>query len=87
MTLSTFFLYAFYWSNIQTLVFLYTDPGSGALLFQLLIASFFGALFYARSFIRRVLTSISRKGSNKQNEQGNPADQAASTTPNEDKIP
>jgi hypothetical protein len=87
MTLSTMFVYAFHWSNIHTLAFLYTDPGSGALLWQLLIASFFGALFYTRSFIRRVIANISGRGSSKQSEQQAPADQAASTTPNEDSLP
>jgi hypothetical protein len=87
MTLSTLFLYAFHWSNIHTFTFLYTDPGSGALLWQLLIASFFGALFYARSFIRRVITMFSGKGTSKQSEQQAPADQAASITPNQDRLP
>jgi hypothetical protein len=87
MTLSKIVLYAFQRDNIQTLAFLYTDPGSGALLWQLLIASFFGALFYARSFIRRVQATISRKRRNNQSEQGAPDDKATSTTPNEDKLP
>ena len=30
---------------------LYADPGSGALALQLLLASFFGALFYLRSYL------------------------------------
>lgn len=30
----------------------YADPGSGALLFQILAAAFVGALFYARKIIR-----------------------------------
>ncbi len=29
----------------------YTDPGSGSLLFQLLLATFFGALFYLHKLI------------------------------------
>lgn len=32
----------------------YIDPGYGSLLWQLLIAGFFGALFYARGIISRV---------------------------------
>jgi hypothetical protein len=79
MTLSSLFSHALYWSGIHTLAFLYTDPGSGALLWQLLIASFFGALFYARSFIRRVKATISRR----QNEQQAPA---AATTTNEGRL-
>jgi hypothetical protein len=75
------------WSNIHTLAFLYTDPGSGALLWQLLLASFFGGLFYARSFIRRMAALISNRGSNKQSEQQAPANQAASTTSNQDRLP
>lgn len=80
-------LYAYNWSNIHTLAFLYTDPGSGALLWQLLLASFFGGLFYARSFIRRVIAMTSSRGSGKQSEQQATADQAASTTPNQDRLP
>jgi len=34
--------------------FIYTDPGSGALLWQLLLASFFGAAFYARFLTRSI---------------------------------
>jgi hypothetical protein len=33
---------------------LYTDPGSGTLILQLLAAGLFGLLFYLRYFIRRV---------------------------------
>jgi len=29
----------------------YTDPGSGALLWQAMLAAFFGSLFYVRRFI------------------------------------
>ncbi|MER3428412.1 MAG: hypothetical protein C4334_09975 [Pyrinomonas sp.] len=38
----------------------YVDPGSGALLWQLLIAFFFGAAFYARSFWSRIFGFRSR---------------------------
>lgn len=33
----------------------YVDPGSGTLLWQLLAAFFFGAAFYVRSFVSRIL--------------------------------
>ena len=36
----------------------YTDPGSGALIWQLLVAGFFGAIFY----FRRVLGWFRSKG-------------------------
>ena len=29
----------------------YTDPGSGALLWQMMLAAFFGSMFYVRRFI------------------------------------
>lgn len=33
---------------------LYTDPGSGVLLLQALVAAFFGGLFYFRKAIARI---------------------------------
>ena len=36
----------------------YTDPGSGALIWQVLVAGFFGALFY----LRRILGWFRAKG-------------------------
>jgi len=71
----------YHWSNIRTLAFLYTDPGSGALLWQLMLAAIFGALFYARLFIRRVIETIFRKERGKQNER-----QDAPDTPNQDGL-
>src|SRR5262245_61012683 len=59
MTLNVTFLYIFNLSDIQSFAFLYTDPGSGALVWQLLVASFVGGLFYIRSFIRRITTMMS----------------------------
>jgi hypothetical protein len=53
------FLYLFNRSGIHALALLYTDPGSGALIWQLLVASFVGILFYVRSFIRRIMATIS----------------------------
>jgi hypothetical protein len=41
-------------SNLTIAVLLYADPGSGAFLLQLVMASIFGALF----FIRRIKTVI-----------------------------
>jgi hypothetical protein len=54
MNLSISFLYIFNLIDIHTLAFLYADPGSGALIWQLLVASFFGILFYVRTFIRKI---------------------------------
>jgi len=36
------------------LLLLYTDPGAGALVWQLVLASFIGGAFYTRHVIRRV---------------------------------
>lgn len=38
----------------MTLLFFYTDPGSGAMLLQLLLATIAGAGFYFRSFFYRL---------------------------------
>lgn len=64
---------------IRSIAFLYTDPGSGALLWQLVVAAVFGALFYARLFIRRAAAMIFRK---ERGEQG----KAAPAGPNRDGI-
>ncbi|HLL15370.1 MAG TPA: hypothetical protein VK388_09920 [Pyrinomonadaceae bacterium] len=40
---------------------LYADPGSGALALQLLLATFFGALFYARSYLVRLKDRLAGK--------------------------
>jgi len=45
-------------NSIHFLLFLYTDPGSGALLWQLMLAAFIGIAFYARVFIRQVKTRL-----------------------------
>jgi hypothetical protein len=42
-------------------VFLYTDPGTGTLILQLLIAAFFGVLFYIRFFVKRIGGFFSRR--------------------------
>ena len=36
------------------LIFLYADPGSGMLLWQLITAAALGLLFYARTIIRKI---------------------------------
>ena len=38
----------------MTLLFFYTDPGSGTMLLQLLLATLAGAGFYFRSFFYRL---------------------------------
>ena len=43
------------------LFFLYTDPGSGALLWQLLLASFIGGAFYARQLLRQIKARITAR--------------------------
>jgi hypothetical protein len=82
MTLSVTFSHIFYWSDIHSLAFLYTDPGSGALVWQLLVASFLGGLYYIRSFIRRIAAMISGGRSGEQDAQQAAGNQANSTTPN-----
>jgi hypothetical protein len=82
MTLIVTFLYIFNWSDIHTLAFLYTDPGSGALVWQLLVASFVGGLFYMRSFIRRIKAKMSARRSEQQSDRQGAVDHARSTTPN-----
>ena len=44
--------------RIQLHLLLYTDPGAGALLWQLLLASLIGGAFYARLAVRQVKTRI-----------------------------
>ena len=33
--------------RLQTLILLYTDPGTGTLIWQLILAALFGGLFYS----------------------------------------
>jgi hypothetical protein len=46
-------------SRTPLLFLFYTDPGAGALLWQLLLASFVGGTFYARLLIRRLKARMS----------------------------
>lgn len=82
MTLSITFLYIFNRGDIHALAFLYTDPGSGALIWQLLVASFVGILFYVRTFIRRITAMMSGRRSNEESIQQAAVDRDDSTTPN-----
>jgi len=86
MTLSVIFLYIFNRSDIHSLAFLYTDPGSGALVWQLLVASFVGGLFYIRSFIRRITAKMSDRRSREQSDRQDGVDQAGSTTSNRNRL-
>jgi hypothetical protein len=86
MTLSVSFLYIFNWSDINTLAFLYTDPGSGALVWQLLVASFFGVLFYLRAFIRRITEKMSGRRSREKSNQQAAVARDRSTTPNRNRL-
>jgi hypothetical protein len=86
MALSVSSLYIFDWSDIHTLAFLYADPGSGALIWQLLVVSFVGGLFYVRSFIRRITAMISGRKSMGQCDQQSVVDPAGSTTPNRNRV-
>ena len=62
-------------------ILLYVDPGSGALVWQLLAASFFGGLFYARSVIRRIKRLFS---ANNQQSQQAARNEAPSSTAKSD---
>jgi hypothetical protein len=44
--------------GLVRLVFLYADPGSGMLLWQLITAAALGLLFYARTIVRKIRTMI-----------------------------
>jgi hypothetical protein len=86
MTLSVTFVYIFNWIDIHSFAFLYTDPGSGALVWQLLVASFVGGLFYIRSFIRKITAKMSSRRSREQSDQQGAIDQTDSTAPNLKKM-
>lgn len=43
----------------------YTDPGTGSMIWQLLMASGFGLLFYVRSFFRWVFSLGSKQAVDK----------------------
>lgn len=43
----------------------YVDPGSGALIWQLILAAFFGGSFYARSIIRHIKEWLAERKSSK----------------------
>jgi hypothetical protein len=58
----------------NSLALLYTDPGTGTLILQLLAAGFIGAAFYARQFARRARSLFSKKQ----------ADEAAPDSPSPD---
>jgi hypothetical protein len=86
MMLSVNFLYIFNWIDIHNLAFLYTDPGSGALVWQLLVASFVGGLFYIRSFIRRIAAKMSDRKSGRQSDRQGAVDHSGSTTSNRNSV-
>jgi hypothetical protein len=46
---------------------IYTDPGTGALILQLLVAAFLGTVFYLRYFTKRARNLFSRKRQNDEN--------------------
>ena len=74
-------------SNIFILVFLYTDPGSGALIWQLLLASIFGGMFYARTLIRKVVVTVFGKQSKTHKDGKSDLKQTSSSIPNQDQLP
>ena len=44
---------------LETYFMLYTDPGTGAMLWQLLAAAFIGGAFYFRHYIAKVKVLLS----------------------------
>lgn len=53
-------------NQVHLLFLLYTDPGAGALLWQLAVASLVGGAFYGRLLVRRAkarLAGLRRSGS------------------------
>jgi hypothetical protein len=86
MTLGVTFLYIFNWIDIHSFAFLYADPGSGALIWQLLVASFVGGLFYIRTFIRKITAKMSSRRSREQSDQQGAIDQTGSTAPNRNTV-
>ena len=49
--------------SMESNAWAYIDPGSGALIWQSLLASAFGAAFYFRTFIKRAFLWFRRGGS------------------------
>ena len=57
--------------GIYLLVFLYADPGSGMLLWQLITAAGLGLLFYSRTIVKKIRGILSperKKNSSPTNE-------------------
>ena len=46
---------------VKVCLFLYADPGSGTLIWQLLVAAFLGLMFYARFFVHKIRNAFSSK--------------------------
>ena len=66
-------------SGNAPLMLLYTDPGTGTLILQLLIAAFFGVLFYVRFFLKRVGGFFSRNKGAEDGLKGDPQPEAQLT--------
>ncbi len=47
--------------TLKPIILFYADPGAGALLLQLIIASFVGGLFYFRKFKDKILGRSPKK--------------------------
>jgi len=48
-------------SGTNLLVFLYADPGSGMLIWQLLTALFLGSVFHIRTISRRIREAVKNR--------------------------
>jgi hypothetical protein len=51
---------------ILSTIFLYTDPGTGAMLWQLSAAAFIGLAFYFRHYVSRIKVVFSARKNKKQ---------------------
>lgn len=61
------FLAAFFGLTLSLPAYAYVDPGSGALIWQLVMAFAFGALFYVKSAVRWLKKTLPGKERKKQN--------------------
>ena len=48
-------------------VYAYLDPGTGSYIFQLLVAGLLGGSFFARSFLKKLLSSVKKRRTDKKN--------------------
>ena len=72
------FLIVLIFSEAKAYAF-YTDPGTGTLIWQLLVAAVFGGMFYARIYYRKAKHIISTKKDGKKSVELAPSDDPSSS--------